>query len=261
MDGSSGGGGGVAAPPAGMTGMAGAPMNGSTADRLREKNRAGRAVDVCFVVDCTGSMTYWIAQVKTKVLEIARSIKTNQRVSAVRLAFVGYRDYFYPQDQRYVQVPFTSDELAFERAVSGVEALYCKGNDEPEDLLGGLDKALRMDWQSKSRVLILIADAPCHGQQYHDLQESSANASYNDPLKPDTLLRAMGQKFKVDLTFCRIKADTDKMIRAFRPLYEDKRGASGRVLTLREIQLDERVDDFLPKIIGTITESINRANV
>ena len=191
------------------------------------------------------------------VIAIVKGVKNHPKVKTVRLGFVGYRDYFYPADQRYSVVPFTEDEGQFELVVRGVQALYCKGNDEPEDMLGGLDQALKLDWKGKTRIIILVADAPCHGKEFHNLEESSANANYHDPFKPDTLLRAMGTRFNIDLTFCRISADTDIMISKFKPLYDDKRG-SGR--GLKVIELTTSVDDFLPKMVQTITESVNKAN-
>ena len=272
-----------------------APPVLSSAVQLKLAEQANaRAVDVCFVVDCTGSMSHWIQQVKDKghtqrsqpdthsarthgsdgsrthhhthcpapfvhcvVMAIAKGVKSHPRVRTVRLAFVGYRDYFYPADQRYFVVPFVEDEASFEQVVRSVQALYCKGNDEPEDMLGGLDQALKLDWKGKTRIIILVADAPCHGADFHTLEESSANASFNDPFKADTLLRAMGTRFNIDLTFCRISKDTDLMISKFKPLYDDRRG-SGR--GLKVIELKTNVDDFLPKMIATITESVNKAN-
>jgi len=191
------------------------------------------------------------------LIYFAAAVLQHDRVSVVRVSFVGYRDYFYPAHQRYVVFPFTSDVAEFARQVSTVEAVYCKGNDEPEDLLGGLDQALRLEWKSHSKVIILIADAPCHGGvEYHDLDESSHNKSHHDPLRPDTLLRAMAQRFTIDLTFCRIKADTDKMISKFKEFYNDPR--TNR--QLKEINLSDQVDDFMPQIVQTITESVNKAN-
>lgn len=42
------------------------------------------------------------------------------------------------------------------------------GGDTPEDILPALDKAASLDWSSKARFLLLIADAPCHGRDCND---------------------------------------------------------------------------------------------
>ena len=43
------------------------------------------------------------------------------------------------------------------------------GGDIPEDVFGGLEKAGELGWTTdgSTRVLFHIADAPCHGREYH----------------------------------------------------------------------------------------------
>jgi hypothetical protein len=43
-----------------------------------------------------------------------------------------------------------------------------KGDDGPEDIAGGLEAALKQDWQSEVKYAVLIADSPCHGSKYND---------------------------------------------------------------------------------------------
>ena len=38
------------------------------------------------------------------------------------------------------------------------------GGDIPEDVLGGLNAAANLSWQAPTRFLVLIGDAPAHGQ-------------------------------------------------------------------------------------------------
>jgi hypothetical protein len=45
------------------------------------------------------------------------------------------------------------------------------GDDGPEDVAGGFEKALEQNWTSKTKYAVLIADAPCHGSKYHDDQD------------------------------------------------------------------------------------------
>merc|ERR1712137_360049 len=42
------------------------------------------------------------------------------------------------------------------------------GGDAPEDVVGGLRHVVDRDWVASTRVVIHIADAPCHGSVYHD---------------------------------------------------------------------------------------------
>ena len=53
----------------------------------------------------------------------------------------------------------------FKTFVAGVAAQG--GKDFTEDVFGGLSAAANLNWRSPNRVLVHIADAPCHGLQYH----------------------------------------------------------------------------------------------
>jgi hypothetical protein len=41
------------------------------------------------------------------------------------------------------------------------------GGDGPEDVAGGLNAVLDLSWIASTRLVIHIADAPCHGTAYH----------------------------------------------------------------------------------------------
>jgi len=142
--------------------------------------------------------------------------------------------------------------------VKSVQALYCSGNDEPEDLLGGLDQALHLEWRSFTRLIVLIADAPCHGgKEFHDLEESPENARVTDPLRAETLLKVMSGRYQIDLAFCRIKPDTDRMVERFKQLYNDPR--SRRLL--RTIDLSTDADSFLNQMVMTIRDSVIKSSM
>lgn len=42
----------------------------------------------------------------------------------------------------------------------------------PEDVAGGLKRAIELSWKSPIRLCILIADAPCHGSIYHGCRDN-----------------------------------------------------------------------------------------
>jgi hypothetical protein len=54
--------------------------------------------------------------------------------------------------------------------VNGIAA--SGGGDAPEDIAGAFDKIAEMEWKSRTKLIIHIADAPCHGSQYHGLGDS-----------------------------------------------------------------------------------------
>ena len=142
--------------------------------------RARLTIDLCFVIDCTGSMSSWIARVQRSVVQLARQIEAEGAASGVaevriRFACSAYRDYF--DADRFQQHDFTADVAAFVAFVNGLSA--DGGADGPEDLVGGLDKALELSWdkQADARFLIVIADAPAHGKQFSS-GDSEASLEY-----------------------------------------------------------------------------------
>ena len=43
---------------------------------------------------------------------------------------------------------------------------YGGGGDSCEDVIGGLSKALQLDWQARTRIIYLVCDAPPHGNRF-----------------------------------------------------------------------------------------------
>lgn len=67
---------------------------------------AMKAVDACFVMDCTSSMRGVIKAAKEKIMEIQRCVCSFLgHGGTVRFAIVAYRDYQYEKD--FEVLPFT----------------------------------------------------------------------------------------------------------------------------------------------------------
>lgn len=91
-------------------------------------------VDICFLVDCTGSMDSYITETKLVIHKIVDKLKTLYADFKLRVAFVGYRDHSDGND-RVTVFPFNSDIDAFKSFVSSVKATG--GDDQCEDVFGG----------------------------------------------------------------------------------------------------------------------------
>jgi hypothetical protein len=99
--------------------------------------------------------------------------------------------------------------------VAGVQAR--DGGDAPEDVHGGLERALRLDWGvggSMTRVLVHVADAPCHGARYHACTDDAYPGGDPHGLRSDELLRGLRQR-GVCYKFGRINGSTDRMVELF----------------------------------------------
>jgi hypothetical protein len=69
----------------------------------------------------------------------------------VRLAFVGYRDFFGPWDtvtsfKQFEMLDFTDSVDAFHQFCGNLTA--SGGDDSPEDVFGGLEKAIALNWST-----------------------------------------------------------------------------------------------------------------
>lgn len=175
-------------------------------------------VDLCFLVDCTGSMHHEIEGVKDSIAEIAETVyKTHDIGHRMRLAFVGYTDFDVSAESRYDVLSFTKELDDFKNFVKQVKARG--GGDGPEDVQGGFTQLLKLKWREPvTKVLVHIADAPCHGAAYHGRgfadSELSLAGMKKEPLHYKSSLDSLAV-IGVHYYFGRIKTHTDIMIEKF----------------------------------------------
>lgn len=119
-------------------------------------------VDIAFVVDTTGSMSYGISQVKQNINDISYQIQQN--TNSARFALVDFQDhpsyggYVYDYPAR-LQLDFTSDQMQIALAASNLRTGH--GGDWEESVLSGAMTALNLDWRPGVRkIMIIIGDAP-----------------------------------------------------------------------------------------------------
>lgn len=124
------------------------------------------STDLLFLIDTTASMSGHINAAKEQIKSIVDDINFAFLGEAeVRIAVVGYKDH---QDNPNIQhLDFTTD---VDRVRTFIDSLRATGGgDTPEDMLGGIQKALNSTWQNQTKCIIHIADAPPHGRVNHDL--------------------------------------------------------------------------------------------
>ncbi|XP_064633661.1 uncharacterized protein LOC135491619 [Lineus longissimus] len=121
-------------------------------------------IDLCFVLDTTGSMGSYIEMAKKYITEMTQKVRESVRkysgkLTDLRVAFIGYKDF---GDAGHTQ------EQPFTEHIDSVTALVSKmspsgGGDTPEDKIRALKSALNYSWEHRAKFLVLIADAPGHG--------------------------------------------------------------------------------------------------
>jgi len=128
------------------------------------------STDLLFLIDTTGSMGAYIEAAKDQVRSIMDDIKEAFFNEAdVRIAVVSYKDH---GDRDQIQcLDFTSSADAVRSFLDSLAAFG--GGDAPEDVLGGINRALNASWTQQTRCIIHIADAPPHGSNMHNLADGT----------------------------------------------------------------------------------------
>ena len=119
-------------------------------------------LDICFVIDTTGSMGSYIYEVKQNMQNIVAEVAAKSE--NYRIAIVDYRDFAYRTGDWYdypakLQLDFTSDLEAIQAGIDGLE--LGNGGDTDETVYSGLMLAASLKWKPTSQhVVILLGDAP-----------------------------------------------------------------------------------------------------
>lgn len=161
-------------------------------------------VDLCLMMDCTGSMGRYIASAREKLLEVVQDLKEKLSGARVRVAYVGYRDFDCCDEKiapRFVIEEFTEDTEKVKQTIMSRDgrSISVKGGlgvDFPEDVAGGLAEVNRLEWSSchsagQLNVTIMVANAPAHntpqsGPIYHNFnQVGKKGGKYDIWTSPD----------------------------------------------------------------------------
>jgi len=214
--------------------------------------RQSQEIDLCFLVDCTGSMCSHMEATSKAIINIVDAIHKKNKILKLFVAFVGYRDHC-DGPKRIATLDFTSDVRVFTNFVKSQEATG--GGDGPEDVFGGLEAALKLSWRHGTKVLFHLGDYPQHGTKYTDLPDDYPGG---DPrgLTEEGLLGEIMQR-NILYYFGRITDRTDKMIRAF----EEGFGHPILSFDLKGSDIKSLVDALTTSCVVAVTESIKASTL
>jgi hypothetical protein len=183
------------------------------AKRIRNIFLAQQTLDLCFAIDATGSMGASMTGVRETVRSIVGEMQEGMQHLKARLALVIYRDDCDGKD-RFAIHDFSGSINEFETFLEGQKPKG--GGDACEDAIGGLDKVTELKWMFLNRILIHIADAPCHGRQYHgdECGDNHKDGIFDGSKRAEDVIPKL-QQHNVQYTFLRINSSTDKMIQKF----------------------------------------------
>ena len=123
---------------------------------------ASDALDLCFVIDTTGSMGDDINNAKSNMSEILQHLQ--DKTENYRVALIDYRDFSSRSGNSLdyafrIQLLFTASESAIRTAINGLTLGH--GGDGPETVYSGIMAATKLSWREDARkVIIIMGDAP-----------------------------------------------------------------------------------------------------
>lgn len=162
-------------------------------DRLANMDFSEKMLDLCFILDTTGSMGSYITAATQNIELICDEIINSERLASpecLRIGLIAYRDH-PPQDMSYITLKFdfTSNPKIVQEHLKSLWA--SGGGDGPEAVTAAMHEALTLDWRPQaSRMAVLITDAPPHGIGEYGDGFSKGDPSGHDPLQ---LARTMAQ--------------------------------------------------------------------
>ncbi|CAG8711669.1 uncharacterized protein OCT59_002205 [Rhizophagus irregularis] len=192
-------------------------VRGKAISKTLNNIKLSMKVDLCFVLDCTGSMGHHISAARDCILQVINYIKRTNPSIELWVGFCGYRDH-NDGSSRLQIFDFTDQYDQFIQYMLNVKPSSSSDNDDaPEDVLGGLNAAItKMNWKNNTRVLFHIGDSPPHGKNFTNLED---NYPSGDPygLTAENVLKNLQSK-NILYFFGKITNHTEKMLQIFRSI-------------------------------------------
>lgn len=112
-------------------------------------------------------------------------------------------------------------------------------------MAGAIKEANKLSWSNPSKVTFIIADAPCHGREFHTCGDSYPDGTPGISIIDELdRLQKLGPQDTMTITFGRITEQTDVMIQCFH-----KNG----------ISVDEVGIEEASKLTKTVTASVRKS--
>jgi len=190
-----------------------------TAHHEFDDNKPEQILDLCLIMDCTGSMSSWISHCKETLHKVIDATVARDPNCKVRTAFVGYRD-FCDKNSLFELHDFSYDADKIKEFINNVKAMG--GGDFPEDIHGGIRKALDLSWSGLDdsvKLAVLVADAPTHGKKYHVGHKHDDFPEGNPAgLVLEDLMKEMSDK-EILLSLYQLNNENEVMYKAMKEAY------------------------------------------
>ena len=205
---------------------------------------------VAILFDYTRSMQPHINAARDAVENVLTGLQKGNPNTLLRVALVGYRDFnpfkpIRPQEHeagQYEILDFTDDMTIVYRDLDNAQA--DGGDDIAENMAGALNKVGKLSWPEETsphitKKVMIIADAPPHGRDYHDPYVSD-NFPGGCPLgfDPKSQIAKFARQDIAVIVVRLVKHTLDKMIEVFDAAYQSGRipGSTADFIVMDAIQ-------------------------
>lgn len=201
-------------------------MNSPSCQRLREISWDPNKpqIDLCIVLDTTGSMGSYIAHCNEQIRKLLRTLGETAGMP-VACSFVSYKDFGnagHLQTHPWVSAAMPRQVAGLRDFVNGLQA--SGGDDAEEDIAGAFEKAA--DLMEERRVpslklILLIADAGAHG--YPSGRPRHGGVDQQERLKKAVLKLASKRRLGCELMLAQITSHTDLTCEAIDSWLQEER--------------------------------------
>jgi hypothetical protein len=190
-------------------------------------------LDILIILDTTNSMGEYLRMIQKNLLKIIEKIKDNCPLATVYLGFIGYKDFYDLElGDEYTDIDLTIDYNSVYDQIKDIQE--DGGDDVPEDVAGAFKKGLEKSWGNGAKIAFLITDSPCHGTEYHDLDQNNKLMKDNYPkgyyegeedfekIDIKHVVKEFAER-DIFLVCFNILKFTDKMFKKFQDIYKDEK--------------------------------------
>ena len=175
-------------------------------------------IDVCYLVDVSGSMEGSLNKVKNYCVKIAEVLRKEMCDNIFRFGAVFYSDPIDKPSETNRYTNLTEDINQFKSFVDGIGLL--NGGDTPEDWAGGYEICVNnMSWGSGIRLAIHIADAPAHSKLYNNGGDGGNYEAQGPRL--DAIIRKSAD-MNINIVGFKIGSKPDKSYNRIKDIYNSK---------------------------------------
>jgi uncharacterized protein YegL len=232
-----------------ITALVGLLPLAAAADEAKSKQKEkpapeAKRIEVCFVLDTTGSMSGLIAGAKEKIWSIANQMTDAKPLPDLKMGLIGYRD---RGDAYVTQVhPLTDDLDAIYEHLMKFEA--GGGGDGPESVNQALHEAVhKMDWSKDAagdvlKIIFLVGDAPPHMDYEQDI------------LYPSICQQAVRKDIIINAIQCGVNGETTPIWKEIARLSEGSYAAieQGGGMVAIETPVDKEIAELTRAINETV---------